>query len=223
MSKTTKKKITKNTRLKVFEAYTRDVGRGVIRMDYDMMDVLNCSTGDTIQITGKKITVAKCLPCYPSDEGKGMIRTDGLVRNNAKTNIGETVHIMKTKSVKAESIIVEALESIPPIDAGFVADALESVPVVVGDNVMIPYFGGRLTFKIVNVHPPGAAVIITQKTQVSIKDQKPKEKEGERSLVLTETLMHEWINDLSSGRSEKVRAFLLGVLVGWEGQKPKGA
>ena len=45
--------------LKVLEAYTRDVGRGVARIDYDSMDTLNASTGDVIEIKGKRRTVAK--------------------------------------------------------------------------------------------------------------------------------------------------------------------
>ena len=49
--------------LKVLEAYTRDVGRGVARIDYDSMDTLNASTGDVIELKGKRRTVAKCLPC----------------------------------------------------------------------------------------------------------------------------------------------------------------
>ena len=69
--------------LKVLEAYTRDVGRGVARIDYDSMDNLGASTGDVIEIKGKRRTVAKCLPLYPSDEGKGIIRIDGLGRNNS--------------------------------------------------------------------------------------------------------------------------------------------
>src|SRR6266850_1573388 len=48
--------------LKVLEAYTRDVGRGVARIDYDAMDALDASTGDVIEIRGKRRTVAKCLP-----------------------------------------------------------------------------------------------------------------------------------------------------------------
>ena len=39
--------------LKVLEAYTRDVGRGVARIDYDSMDTLNASTGDVIELKGK--------------------------------------------------------------------------------------------------------------------------------------------------------------------------
>jgi len=53
--------------LKVLEAYTRDVGRGVARLDYSAMDGLDASTGDVIEIKGKRRTVARCLPLYPSD------------------------------------------------------------------------------------------------------------------------------------------------------------
>ena len=102
--------------LKVLEAYTRDVGRGVARIDYDSMDSLNASTGDVIEIRGKRRTVAKCLPLYPSDEGKGIIRVDGLVRNNAGVAIGDTVVVRKIKAVQAEKVIVAPLEAIPPMD-----------------------------------------------------------------------------------------------------------
>ncbi len=150
--------------LKVLEAYTRDVGRGVARIDYDSMDSLGASTGDVIEIRGKRRTVAKCLPLYPSDEGKGIIRVDGLVRNNAGIAIGDTVTVKKIKAVPAEKVIVAPLEAIPPIDERYLADALESVPLIKGDNVMVPYFGGRLTFQVIGVTPAADAVLVTQKT-----------------------------------------------------------
>src|ERR671933_221156 len=150
--------------LKVLEAYTRDVGRGVARIDYDSMDSLSASTGDVIEIRGKRRTVAKCLPLYPSDEGKGIIRVDGLVRNNAGVAIGDTVVVRKIKAVPAEKVIVAPLEAIPPIDERYLADALESVPLIKGDNVMVPYFGGRLTFQVIGVTPAADAVLVTQKT-----------------------------------------------------------
>src|ERR671921_520533 len=155
--------------LKVLEAYTRDVGRGVARIDYDSMDSLSASTGDVIEIRGKRRTVAKCLPLYPSDEGKGIIRIDGLVRNNAGVAIGDTVIVRKIKAVPAEKVIVAPLEAIPPIDERYLADALESVPLIKGDNVMVPYFGGRLTFQVIGTTPSQAnnideVVVITQKT-----------------------------------------------------------
>ena len=150
--------------LKVLEAYTRDVGRGVARVDYEFMDSLSASTGDVIEIRGKRRSVAKCLPLYPSDEGKGIVRVDGLVRNNAAVAIGDTVVVRKIKAVPAEKVIVAPLEAIPPIDERYLADALESVPLIKGDNVMVPYFGGRLTFQVIGVTPAADAVLVTQKT-----------------------------------------------------------
>src|SRR5690348_1287148 len=159
--------------IKILEAYTRDVGRGVARIDYDSMDSLSASTGDVIEIRGKRRTVAKCLPLYPSDEGKGIVRVDGLVRNNAGIAIGDTVIVKKIKAVPAEKVVVAPLEAIPPIDERYLADALESVPLIKGDNVMVPYFGGRLTFQVIGVTPgPGVdAVLVTQKTVFHIAER----------------------------------------------------
>ena len=86
--------------LKVLEAYTRDVGRGVARIDYDSMDTLNASTGDVIEIKGKRRTVAKCLPLYPSDEGKGIIRIDGLGRNNSGIELEIQFQLEKLKQLQ---------------------------------------------------------------------------------------------------------------------------
>ncbi|MCP8318870.1 MAG: CDC48 family AAA ATPase [Candidatus Methylarchaceae archaeon HK01B] len=150
--------------LKVLEAYTRDVGRGVARIDYETMDALDASTGDVVEIRSKRRTVAKCLPLYPSDEGRGVIRIDGLIRNNAGVAIGDTVIIRKIKALPAVKVVVAPLEAIPPIDERYLADALESVPVTKGDNIMIPYFGGRLTFQVIGINPMTDAVLITQRT-----------------------------------------------------------
>ena len=157
--------------LKVLEAYTRDVGRGVARIDYDSMDTLNASTGDVIEIKGKRRTVAKCLPLYPSDEGKGIIRIDGLGRNNSGIAIGDTISVRKIKATAAEKVVVAPLEAIPPIDERYLADALESVPLIKGDNVMVPYFGGRLTFQVIGVTPAADAVLVTQKTTFHIAEK----------------------------------------------------
>jgi transitional endoplasmic reticulum ATPase len=160
--------------LKVLEAYTRDVGRGTARIDYDTMGSLGVSTGDIIEIKGKRRTVVKCLPLYPSDEGKGIVRLDGLVRNNAGIGIGDAINARKVKAVPAEKVVISPLEAIPPIDERYLADALESVPLIKGDNVMVPYFGGRLTFQIIGITPPPAvdtAAIVTNKTAFTITEK----------------------------------------------------
>ncbi|MFZ0842917.1 MAG: CDC48 family AAA ATPase, partial [Nitrosotalea sp.] len=96
---------------------------------------------------------------------------DGLVRNNAGIAIGDTVAVKKIKAVAAEKIVVAPLEAIPPIDERYLADALESVPLIKGDNVMVPYFGGRLTFQVIGVTPAADAVLVTQKTVFHIAEK----------------------------------------------------
>ena len=68
-------------------------------------------------------------------------------------------------------MVVAPLEAIPPIDERYLADALESVPLIKGDNVMVPYFGGRLTFQVIGVNPSADAVLVTQKTTFNIAEK----------------------------------------------------
>ena len=157
--------------LKVLEAYTRDVGRGVARVDYDGMAALDASTGDIVEILGKSRTVAKCLPLYPSDQGRGLIRMDGLIRLNSGIAIGDTVTIRKIKALPAEKVVVTPQEVAPPIEERYVADALESVPVSKGDKIMVPYFGGRVTFQVIDVSPNADAVLITPSTTFRIESR----------------------------------------------------
>ena len=63
------------------------------------------------------------------------------------------LEITKIKAVPAEKVIVAPLEAIPPIDERYLSDALESVPLMKGDNLMVPYFGGRLTFQVIGLTP----------------------------------------------------------------------
>ena len=100
---------------------------------------------------------------------KGIIRIDG--RNNSGIAIGDAISVKKIKAVQAEKIVVAPLEAIPPIDERYLADALESVPLIKGDNVMVPYFGGRLTFQIIGVTPATDAVLVTQKTVFHIAEK----------------------------------------------------
>lgn len=96
--------------LKAVEAYARDVGRVVVRMDYESMKVVGVSTGDIVEITGKGRIVAKCLPLYPSDEGKRMVRVDGVGRHNLGGSVGDELTVRKTEAVAAEKVAVAPLE-----------------------------------------------------------------------------------------------------------------
>ena len=153
--------------LTLFDAYNRDVGRAVARIGYKSMDFLNASTGDILEIIGKKRSVVRCLPLYQTDEEHKIIRVDGIGRNNTGSAIGDTLTVRKIKAVPAQKITVKPLDSIPPIDERYLADALEMMPVTKNDSVMVPYFGGRLAFEIVDI-VPDTDVIINPNTVFTI-------------------------------------------------------
>ena len=162
-------------KLRCREAYTRDVGRSFIRIDYDAMDKLKVSTGDVVELRGKKKSVAKVLPLYPTDEGKGMARTDSIIRENMETSIDDKITVTKTKAHSAVLIVVKPIEAIPPIDERYLADCFEGSPMSVDDKIIVPYFGGRLNFQIVRTDPKGA-VVVTRSTKFVIEEHEREKK-----------------------------------------------
>lgn len=77
-----------NIELKVAEALKTDVARGIARLDSVAMKKLNVTTGDIVELKGKKVTVAVVWPAHPQDEGHGLVRMDGHTRQNAGIGIG---------------------------------------------------------------------------------------------------------------------------------------
>ncbi|MEM3751296.1 MAG: hypothetical protein QXO59_10825, partial [Candidatus Jordarchaeales archaeon] len=90
--------------LRVAEAKPQDAGRGIARIDPLVAERMGISTGDAIEIVGKKSTVVLSWPGYPEDRGKGIIRIDGATRRNAGVGIDDKVVIKKTEVKKATSI-----------------------------------------------------------------------------------------------------------------------
>lgn len=183
--------------LKILEAYTRDVGRGVARIDYNTMDKLSCATGDTILIEGKSNGVARCMPLYPSDEDKEIIRMDNLLRTTTRTEVADTVKISKIKAQRAEHVIVSPMEAIPPIDERYLADALENMPIMEEQRVFIPYFGGRLRFVICDIKP-GQPAVVTQNTEFEIIEKTNPE------MIKLQALIKEKKKDLLEAFSTKI-------------------
>lgn len=169
-----------STSLKVAEVYTNDAGKNVAKIDRETMKTIGASDRCIIEIKGKhRATVALCAPLNPPDEGKGIIRLDELTRYNATAAIGYTVVVRRIRALQAESIVVMSIGSMPIIDERYLSTALQGIPATVNDYVMIPYFGGRLTFKVVEITPEqgqhatsptsAAVAMITDKTMFAIK------------------------------------------------------
>ncbi len=126
----------KMTKLRIERLEKSRSGRSLCYIDQDVMFNLGLSTGDIIEIRGKKKTTGIAVSSA-NDRGKGIIRLDGLQRLNAGATIGEYVSLQLAKVYPA--IEIELTPTRPNIDLKRQADAIKSKlidkPVVIGDVV----------------------------------------------------------------------------------------
>ncbi|MEM2168961.1 MAG: CDC48 family AAA ATPase [Candidatus Bathyarchaeia archaeon] len=155
--------------LRVAEAHSRDVGRGIARIDPKIMESLGLTPGDIIEISGKRKTVAICWPGYSEDSGKGIMRIDGYIRRNAGVSIDEKVVVRKVEAKNAEKIVLSPAEPLRIEGAEeYLAQILEGKVVTRGDYVPLGIMGRTIDLIVVSVQPPAPAVIITRDTEISI-------------------------------------------------------
>jgi len=163
--------------LKVAEAGSKDVGRGIVRMDPADFRKLGVEVGDVVSVTGKRQTVAKVLPAYMEDRGRGVVRLDGIARENAQVGIDERVTVSRCDFQPAQRIVVTPLTVMRSYDARYIGSLLEGLTLVEGDLVRARLIGSRTQdFKIVSTRPSGV-VMIHPKTVMEI-DQKKEAGEG---------------------------------------------
>ncbi len=158
--------------LTVHEARQRDVGRGKVRIDDISMRQIGITTGDVVEIEGKKVTGAIAWPSYIEDQGAQIIRMDGVIRRNARVSLEETVKVRKAhvKVAKTVTIAPTKKQSLEYGFDTFVKRKLLGFPVTAGDTVLIPILGRASPF-IVNATNPNGIVLITDTTKVIVSDK----------------------------------------------------
>ena len=92
--------------LRVAEALQQDVGKGIVRVDKELLGKIGIVPGNLIEIMGKRSTGAIVGEAYPADVGLEIIRMDGLTRSNAGTSISEMVTIRKTELREAIKVVL---------------------------------------------------------------------------------------------------------------------
>src|SRR5256886_11647966 len=88
--------------LRVAEAKPADAGRGIVRIDPEVMKILELKEGDIVLIEGTKSTAAGVRRGYPEDANRGDIRMDGMQRRNAGVGIDDKVGLRKALARPAE-------------------------------------------------------------------------------------------------------------------------
>jgi transitional endoplasmic reticulum ATPase len=168
--------------LKVSEALSKDVSRGIARIDPMDMVKMGVEVGDIIQILGKRATVAKVMPTYVEDRGKNIIQIDGIIRENTQIGLGEKVEVQKVEYKTANVTVLSPITAPSTFarerDTGYVKRLIEGLPVVSGDKIRATLFGTRYQeFSVMDTSPKGT-VVICPATSVKIKGEKIGEKRG---------------------------------------------
>lgn len=158
--------------LRVAEAQSRDVGRGIARIEPQAVDALGLSAGDVVEITGKKTTAALCWPGYQSDSGKGTIQIDGYIRSNAGVGIDEKVSVRKIDARQAQRINFAPTEPLR-ITGGeaYLQQLLAGRVITRGDVIPLGVMGRRINLVVTGYQPAAAAVIVIPSTQISVSEQ----------------------------------------------------
>ena len=165
--------------LRVAEAKSKDAERGVARVDPAVMESLELTAGDLIQINGKRKTAAIVWPGYPEDAGKGILRIDGNVRRNAGTSIDERISIKKIEAREARKITFAPTEPLRIMGGEeYLGQILEGRAVTRGDVVQINVMGRKIDLVVVNFAPTADAAIVNRKTEVKISEKPVKEEQA---------------------------------------------
>ncbi|TET30657.1 MAG: AAA family ATPase, partial [Candidatus Heimdallarchaeota archaeon] len=162
-----------NITLKVAEARQRDIGRQKVRIDGLSMRQINVTTGDVVEIKGKKTTSAIAWPAYPEDQNAGLIRMDKLLRNNADTGLSDKVTVSKANAKNAKTVTLAPFQTPVAIDysfENFVKRKLLGYPLTEDDTVLIPILGKSLPFTVTSTTPKGI-IRITEDTELKVIDK----------------------------------------------------
>jgi transitional endoplasmic reticulum ATPase len=164
--------------LKVAEARQGDIGRGVARIDSEVAYSLGISSGDVIEVEGKRRTATLIWPGFPEDAGGELIRLDSTTRRNAGAGIDDKVLVRKIETKPAEKI---RLAPTQPLGFGEGAEEylkhnlLMNRVFVQGDSIELRQMGRKIDLTVVTVKPRSSdAAVVTHQTSIEL-SEKPEE------------------------------------------------
>ncbi len=165
--------------IKVAELKTGETGRGIARLDPELMDILGIRVGDIVQIDGNRKTVAKVLRGGPEDANRGIIRIDGATRRNAGMALDERVAVKKVIAKNAEKITFAPTEQLR-LQGGeeYLKQVLEGRALAKGDTITLNVMGNKIDLVVTSFAPSGDAVLMSSSTEVKVSD-KPAANKGD--------------------------------------------
>ncbi len=182
----------------------QDIGKGIVRIDTQVMEELGIAEGSPVHIEGNRKTVGRVARSYPADKGLGIARMDGYMRKNAGTSLGEKVEVYPAEVKEADKVVLAPAEEgvmIQVSNPEIFKRGLRGRPVSKGDIVvpgdgddrrkslfedMLDFdadlkfsFGGDTKLSVVKTVPKGP-VEITNTTEIEMKQEAVQEAEEEQ-------------------------------------------
>lgn len=155
--------------LKVAETNPKFVGRGMALIDPKVMEEMDLSTGDVLEISGKKKSYVLLWSSQRDDQDKKLIRIDGYTRNNIGVGIDDTVSVRKVNVKKAEQIILAPTEELNIVGLeNSLPELLEGRVVTRGDMIPLNIMGRKIGFAVTSTSPTDAASLIDSNTEFII-------------------------------------------------------
>ena len=159
--------------LKIAETNPKFVGRGVALIDPKVMEEMQLSTGDVIEISGRKKTFVLLWSGQSTDYGSGLIRIDGYTRSNVGLGIDDKITIRKVSNIaKAEQVIIAPIEELSIVGLeDYLPELLEGRAVAKGDVIPLNIMGRKIGFTITNTSPlstGNTAVVLDANTEYII-------------------------------------------------------
>jgi len=190
-------------KLRIKDAFKEDAGRGIVRIDPDVIIKLDLKIGDVIRINHpivNKKTVALLSTGRSEDKGKQVIRMDPSLRRNLNASIDDLVEIKKIKANSAETITFAGLDSsLVPRDPQALARKLENRVITMGDSLSFYAMARRIDLVIVDYRPKAEAVKIELDTKIIFTEK------AQNSVGVSKTVVkYEGISDIEE-KLQKIR------------------
>ncbi len=159
--------------LRVAKAFVEDEGKGLARVDEDVLKALGAVPGDALMITGRRSTVARAAQTTPHFSGQNLIQVDSITRDNAQISVDERCTVQKVPFKTADTLILTPVDPRRPIpkdaEIRHIVQLLAGLHVVIGDKIQIALFGTRPQYFIIEGASPRGAIRITPHTAITFR------------------------------------------------------
>ncbi len=170
-----------------------DFGRGIVRIDPEVMKQLNLTSGDYVRIYGSRVTHARVMPSVSMDVGTRYIRMDKIIKGNAGVRTGEKVRVRPVEVGEASKVVLapqDHMIRVAPDFHNWVKRRLYDFVVTKGDIVLIPIFQRFIPLVVVSV-TPGTFGKVGANTVIEVR-----ERPVELSKIIVPTVTYEDIGGL---------------------------